>query len=428
MKRIAALILSLSLGIGISSAQKNERTNAYINMSGYVNSKDKVGDAYMLDRAKAAIDKATVHPDTKDDAKTWVYRGQIYILIYQKEFADKVAAHKDVTDPGKKSSLAYIETSTTNLVEATNAFLRAKALDGSLKVYVDELKRGLYDCYFALNNTGISRFNQKQFGDAYPMFELAADITASDKKFDTLNTSNAALSAYNAKMYDQSIKNYTKLTDAGYGKGATWMFLGRAYLDKGDSAKYVSIISEGLKKYPNDEALLTEDVNLKMRNGQAAAAIDELNALIAQRPNDSQLNLVVGQVYDHLANPEVGGKQVERPKNFEEMFSKAEFYYKKSIELDPKNFDAHYCLGVLYYNQSMEYYERSQSTIADAAKYKNMWEKPLPEAVKYLEAAHVLEPKDMNTLIVLQNVYSQQSDNDNYLRIKEEIKKLKAGG
>jgi Flp pilus assembly protein TadD len=267
------------------------------------------------------------------------------------------------------------------------------------------------------------------YGDAYPMFQLASDIVASDKKFDTLNTSNAAVAAYNAKIYDKASMNYKKLADAGYGKGNTWMMLGRIYAESGDSSKYTSTISEGLKKYPNDADLLTEDVNIKMHNGQVAAAIDELNALVAQRPNDAQLNFVVGNVYDRMANPTgADGKPTEKPKNYEEMLGKAEMYYKKSLELDPKNFDATYNLGVLYYNQSVEYYNRSQSTIADAAKYNTLWEKPLPDAVKYLEAAHTLEPKDLTVLNALKAVYAQQSDTDNYNRIKDEIKKIQAGG
>ncbi len=423
MKRIALIIILISLGAINLHAQKNEVTNAWSALNSY----NKEKDVDYLMRAKTAIDKATVNPDTKDDAKTWLYRGQIYLAFYQKDFNEKMASHKDITDPGKKSSLSYTEASTANLTEASTAFLRSKALD-SKKVYDAEWAKGLGDCYFYLQNAGISRFNQKQYAEAFPLFESAADVVASDRKFDTLNTSNAAACAYNAKMYDKAAANYKKLTDAGYGKGNTWMMLGRVYEDSGDTAKYFSCISDGLKKYPNDADLLTEDVNIKMSHGQATAAIDELNALVAQRPNDAQLNFVVGNVYDRMANP-VGAdsKPAPKPKNYEELLNKAVEYYKKALELDPKNFDANYNIGVLYYNQSVEYYNRSQESIADAAKYKDLWEKPLPDAAKYLEAAHALEPKDLTVLGALKAVYGQLSDNDNYLRIKEEIKKVQAG-
>jgi Flp pilus assembly protein TadD len=422
MKKIAALVFSFSLGL-VLHAQKNEVTNTYMNMKTYNSEKDP---DYLL-RAKGNIDKATVHPDTKDDAKTWVYRGQVYMALYMKDYNDKIATHKEVTDPGKKAAIGYLEAPTVNLVEATTAYLKAKSLDAK-KIYESELAKGLGDAYFYLNNTGISYFNQKKYGEAYPMFSMAADVTASSKKTDTLNISNAASAAYNAKMYEQALLNYKKLTDVGYGKGNTWMMLGRVYAESGDSAKYITTISDGLKKYPSDPELLTEDVNIKMKNGEIAAAMEQLNALIAQRPNDAQLNFVVGNVYDRTANPNgPDGKPAPKPKNYEDLLAKAAEHYRKAIELEPKHFDATFNLGLLYYNQSVEYYNRSQESIAESAKYKNLWEKPLPDAAKYLEAAHALDPKDLTVLNALKAVYSQMSDNDNYIRIKEEIKKVQGG-
>jgi hypothetical protein len=88
--------------------------------------------------------------------------------------------------------------------------------------------------------------------------------------------------------------------------------------------------------------------------------------------------------------------------------------------------DACYNLGVLYYNQSLEYYNRStSSTLTDAAKYNTMWEKPIPEAVKYLEMAKELNPKDLATLNALKACYGHMGNNDKYNELKDEIQKLK---
>ncbi|HET6992972.1 MAG TPA: hypothetical protein VFJ43_16690, partial [Bacteroidia bacterium] len=183
MKRIAVLIIFLSMGTVVLNAQKFEVTNAYLGLTHY--QKDK--DPEELNKAKVAIDKASLDPSTSGDAKTWTYRGQIYVALYQKDFNDKMTSHKDITDAAKKSSLSYLETPTANLVEATNAFLKAKSLDVKYKTYVDDYTKGLGDCYFFLQNAGIGRFNQKQYADAVPMFELASDILAADHKFDTIN-------------------------------------------------------------------------------------------------------------------------------------------------------------------------------------------------------------------------------------------------
>src|ERR1043165_237468 len=61
MKQIAALVISLSFGLVTLNAQRNEVTNTWSSLNSY----QKDGDVEYLNRAKVAIDKATVHPDTK---------------------------------------------------------------------------------------------------------------------------------------------------------------------------------------------------------------------------------------------------------------------------------------------------------------------------------------------------------------------------
>ncbi len=423
MKRIVAVLISIALGTS-AFAQKNELTNAYLGLVHY----QKEKDVEELARAKVAIDKAALNASTMQDAKTWSYKGQIYLALYQKEFSTTLALHKDIANIEKRNSIAYSETADLFLIEATNSFLKSKQMD-AYKVYLDNNNRGLGDCYSFVQNVGVSRYNQKQFATALPMFELASAVFAGDGKLDTLNISNSASCAYSAKSYVSAIGNYKKLADIGYGKANTWLMLARVFSESGDSVNYFSTIEAGLKKYPTDADLLTEDVNIKMKSGKALQAIEQLTTLVEQRPNDAQLNAVVGNVYDRMANP-IGadGKPGPKPANYEALLEKAILYYTKAIELNPQNFEAHYNIGALYYNQSVSYYEMSQSTLSTAAKYKTLWEKPLPNAAKFLEAASLLMPKDLNTLNALKACYSQMGDNDNYLRVKNEIKKLQAGG
>ena len=424
MKRISAVFIGVFLLATISgNAQKNELTNCYMDLNAY----DKGKDPADLAKAKIAIDKATVDPSTSGGAKTWYYRGKVYIRLYQKELADKMVAHKDMTDIPKKTNLCYYETPVTNLIESTNSFLKGKVLNNDLvDEYTQGISAGLGDCYYALQMSAIQRFSAKEYANALPMFELAVDVSASSKIFDTVNIKNTASCAYNGKIYDKAIASYQKLINVGYGKGNTWQLLARAYCESGDSAKYISTVADGLKKYPTDSDLLREDVTIKIAKGHSAEAIAELNMLADQNPKDPGVMLTVGNVYDHLATPpdSANGGKAPKPKNYDELVASAAKYYLKAIELDPKNFDANYSLGVLYYNQSVEYYNRSTQSIADAAKYKDLWEKPLPDAAKYLEAAHTLEPTDMNTLVALKACYVQMGDDTNYARVKEEIKKL----
>lgn len=418
MKKVLVIAAALVVSTGALFAQKPKVTTAYNALNSYNRDKDPAD----LQKAKTNIDDATVHADTKDDAKTWFYRGNVYLALYQAEYNATMASHKDVTDAGKKQSMSYVETPTTNLAEATNAYLKAKQLD-KVQVY-DGISKGLGDCYFYTQNVGIANYNQEKYAEAYPMFDLAMSISASNGVTDTQNINNTAVSAMNAKMYDKAIPNFKKLTDINYGKGNTWLLLAQCHNDKGDSVAYKSTIAAGLKKYPNDADLLTEDVNIKLKEGKAAEAVAQLEALTSQRKDDPELFFVVGNVYDRMANPsDKDGKPMDKPKNYEELHGKAAENYKKAIELKPDYFDAIYNLGILYYNQSIEYYNRSNSTIADAAKYGTMWEAPLKVSVEYLEKARSMEPKDVNTILALKICYGNLGDSENYDKMKEELKK-----
>lgn len=404
---------------GVAFGQKNKVTTTYNAMESYKREKDPAD----LAKAKLNIDDATIHADTKNEAKTWFYRGNVYLAFYQAEFNAKMASITDVADAGKKQSMAYTSTPTVNLIEATNAYLKAKTLD-KVGVY-DGISRGLGDCYFYTQNVGISCYNQEKYADAYPMFDLAIAISATNGLTDTLNTNNAAVSAMNGKMYDKAIGHFKKLTEIGYGKGNTFLLLGQCNKDKGDTVTYKSAIADGLKKYPTHADLLTEDVNIKLSEGKSKEAVAQLEALTAQRKDDPELFFVVGNVYDRMANPnDKDGKPAEKPANYEELHEKSALNYKKAVEMKPDYFDATYNLGILYYNQSIEYYNRSNSTIADASKYGTIWEAPLKVAIEFLEKARVLDPKDLNTLLALKICYGNLGDTDNYNKMKEEIKKL----
>jgi tetratricopeptide (TPR) repeat protein len=421
MKKIVLLSVAFVMGAGMPlMAQKSKRTSAWSAMNEYRRS----NDADYLNKAKQNIDEASVHPDTKDDAATWVYVGDIYLALYQREYNTALAAIKDVNDNGKKQSMAYVTTPVTNLNTATDAYLKANKLDLK-RANIDGIMKGLSDCNFRMQNYGIAMYGQKNYTEAYPAFDRAVSMGAAMNKVDSNMMSNAAVSAYNAKMYTEAASYYKKLADVKYGKGNTWMMLGRVYLDQKDSAAYKRTIEEGLKIYPQDPDLLTESVNIKMQAGKSAEAIEQLNTLVKQRPNDAQLEFVVGNVYDRMANPtDAEGKSLPKPANYEELLDNAATHYKKAIEIDPKLTDAYYNLGVLYYNQSVEYYTRSTSNLKDAAKYNTMWEKPLPEAAKYLEKARELNPKDINTMKALKACYGQMGDNDKYKAISDEIKAM----
>ncbi|MFA7599775.1 MAG: hypothetical protein WCY35_03545, partial [Bacteroidales bacterium] len=71
MRKLVLLIASLTiLTTGYSQSGKRDVSSAY---NHYLNQ--------YWDRAKSSIDKAITFEDTKNDAKTWLYRGNIYLQL-----------------------------------------------------------------------------------------------------------------------------------------------------------------------------------------------------------------------------------------------------------------------------------------------------------------------------------------------------------
>ena len=107
MKKIAILtVVLMMIGI-IAKAQDAKVVSAY-NYLG----KGK------LDKAKESIDIATTHEKTMGDAKTWLYRGNVYIGIY----TSILPAYKN------------LDTNALNI--ATDAYLKCLELD---KLYLHYL-------------------------------------------------------------------------------------------------------------------------------------------------------------------------------------------------------------------------------------------------------------------------------------------------
>lgn len=420
MKKILVLAAAIAMTAGVAYAQKNKVTTAYMAHKNYKTDKDP----FNLNKAKTNIDDASVHPDTKDDSKTWYYRGDIYLSLFNADYNATLNSITNVDDMGKKRSMAYVQVPTANLIEATNSYLKAKNLD-KVGAYAEGIAQGLQDAYGHDQNVGIANYNQQKYAEALPMFELANTISVANGITDTVMINNCASSALNAKMYDKAITHFKKLTEIGWGKGNTWLLLAECYQSKSDSVNYKATIASGVKKYPMDAGLLSHDVDIKLKEGKKAEAVATLESLTASKPNDPEMFFIVGNVYDQMANPTgADGKPAAKPSNYEELHEKAAQNYKKAVELKADYFDALYNLGILYYNQGVEYYNRSMSTIADAAKYNALWEPPLKIAIEYLEKARTIDPKDLNTLMALRTCYGQIGDSDNYDKMKEEIKKV----
>ena len=107
-------------------------------------------------------------------------------------------------------------------------------------------------------------------------------------------------------------------------------------------------------------------------------------------------------------------------------------YYQQALVKDPKSFDANYSIGALWYNKAAAYSVELNAfsndySPAGTKKYdakKAQMDETFIKALPFFQQAEVLNPKDMNTLIALKEIYARQDKFDLVESYKQKIDAL----
>ena len=347
------------------------------------------------DKAYKTICEALTDAETAQKPKGWVYKGQIlYKIATSKE--DK---YKNIV-PNALDSSAF-------------AFFKAMSLDPKQN-YMQEMAMYLMNFGVLYSNQGIEYYNKKDYANALTSFEKAYQINTqmNGGKSDTLNLTNAAVSAELSKNYDKSIDLFTKLTSDKLGGASAFRSLADAYKGKGNEAKQIETLKAGRTAYPNDGNLIFAELDIYLQKGQDKEALDNLNLAIQKDPKNAVLFGVLANIHDRLNNLPL-----------------AEENYKKALELDPKYFDAAYNLGALYFNKGVNLTNDANALPLSAKdKYKKLTEeadKAFTASVPYLEKAMEINPTDKNTLISLKQLYLNMGQTEKAKQMDAKLNALK---
>lgn len=350
-----------------------------------------------LEDAKNAINQATQDSKTSTWPKTWFYRGTIYIAIY------------DDTTSRKKNPGA--------LGEAITSYKKAMDLNPKNE-FKDQILAGLQESALNSFNEGVAPYNAKNYQVAYDAFKQASDVylyinkTFDQKIVDTLASLYAANAATKLKKYDEATEMYQSLLNQGIERPDIYASMGEIYLAKNDTAKAIEILSKGQAKYPNDKSLMIQELNLYLFSKNYDEAIAKLQEAIKKDPKFVELYVELANMYEQKKDT-----------------ANARKTYEQVISIDPNNFDAYYRLGALYYNQAVETnnamnkLDLNQQKQYDALKATR--DMLFKRSVPYLEKAHVLNPKDMDTMSALKELYARLNMMDKLEEIKKEIDSAK---
>ncbi|MDQ3046893.1 MAG: tetratricopeptide repeat protein [Bacteroidota bacterium] len=416
MKKTAILLLAV-LPAFAGFSQQAKLVNSIKYYKDFSESKDKES----ISRAKENVDLASEHPDTKDKAKTQNIKGHIYVAIFENNLRTQIEKDPSITDPKKKEAVGYQNTGTAELEIAYQAYMKAKSLDDK-SIYTAEITDGINRISVFYNNKASYDYNNKKYAESMASFEKAYEIGGSK---DTNLLYNMALTAERSENYEKAKQFYAKMIEGKQGKGNTYASLVNVYLMSKDTAGGMDYLKKGRAAYPNDINMLITETNFFLKSNRSEEAMKNLTLAIQAKPADANLYLVRGNMYDNMANPkDNAGKDLEKPKDYEEKLKLAEADYKKAIELKPDYFDALYNLGVLYNNHGVAI-AKVADKITDNAKYAAENEKASAEfskAMPVLEKAHQINPKDKGAMIALKQIYARLQMMDKAKEMGEKIK------
>ncbi|MEI6123635.1 MAG: tetratricopeptide repeat protein [Bacteroidota bacterium] len=350
-----------------------------------------------LEKAKLNIDEACLSDQTMGQAKTWFYRGNIYLSIY-------------LTKEPKYKAL-----DTNALQVSYDAYQKAISIDPQISnesLVPQSPNMGLYFIGDQFYNQGVDLFNKKDYANAIGKFEMTKKINGIFGAKDSVATYNAALCADQLKDLKKEKQYFEELVKMNYKQAPVYSKLADIYKTEGDTNKAAVTIGKGRKLLPSDLGLIIAEINIYLAKGKTKEAQDLLDLAVSKDPNNATLHLVIGANMDEFGN-----------------FEQAEKSYKRAIELKPDYFDAYYNLGALYINTSLAIKkEADKLPITETQKYdelKAKADKLLDQALPILEQAEKLNPKDKNTLITLKQLYAIKNNVDKIKEIEQKLSNLK---
>ncbi|MCF8297087.1 MAG: tetratricopeptide repeat protein [Saprospiraceae bacterium] len=454
MKKIT-LLLIFSFAIGFSFAQKAKVVSAF----NYLANKQ-------LDKAKLNIDEACEHEQTKGEAKTWFYRGNIYFEIHRvnhmtssltkgmskedvrKRLTDPLTMRNAKVDGVKKEKWsyeydmdiifdlndkveswneprngAYKELDKNALNEAYEAYKTCLKLDNEQKnEYKQQVKFRLYICGEQFYNQGVVDYNSKNYKDAIDNFQKQISIKTIFGEKDTVTMFYVAVAAELGKEHDLAKETYTKLMQMKYEKASIYSSLSSLYKEEGDTVNALSVLQRGRRLFPDNFDLLILETNIYLNLGENDKAQRNLETAVEKEPNNPNLHYVIGtQYFEKL-------KQIkfeDDSATFNKIFKTSEKYLQNAINLKPDYFDALFNIGALYVNEGVRIFENAQGIDpsnfkaydAEKAKFEAMWNK----AVIYMEKALVIKPDDFDTLVTLKQLYARLKMLDKLKSVNEKL-------
>ena len=345
-------------------------------------------------KAEQLINEALTNPETKDNAATWDVAGYIQKRINEKEMENAYLRKPYDTLKVYNSVLNmynyYVKCDELAQIPNEKGKIKNKYRSANSKTILAERPN--------LINGGIQYFNLNKNEDALKYFAAyvdAATLPMMEKENllekDTILPQVAYYATLAAdRVGDKdAVMKYAQyaLKDKENGQFAMQL-LTDAYKAKGDTAKWVEKLQEGIVKFPENQYFFANLVDYYSSSNQNDKAMQFADDMLAKDPNNKLYLYVKAYLYHNMKD-----------------YEKAIEFYKKTLDIDPAYAEACSNLGLVYLLQAQEYADKAPADINDPnyataqAEIKKFYEAAKP----YYEKARELKPDQKD--LWLQGLY-----------------------
>lgn len=337
-----------------------------------VNKASRALDKEDYAEAKTQIDQAVEHEKTRDKAKTWFTKGQVYGAI---------AMSEDESVQGLAEE---------PLKEAAEAYQKAMELEGKdtapMYVFSQQELEGLWG---QMINEGATFYEAGDYEDAVKYFDRALMV----KPEDTTAALYAGVAAQQMGDRDLSSEYFYRLVEYDNADEDIYNTLISYERDfKENYEKAESLIKKAQEEFPENSEFKKQEVSLLLKQNKTAEAKQELENAIESEPDNPDLYFNLG-----FLNEELGDKDA------------AIEAYKKALEADPTHESAAFNLAVIHYNRAADLIKEANQLGISAEDRKKEQEllteadERFTEALPYLDKARELHP-DNRTMVEISMV------------------------
>jgi tetratricopeptide (TPR) repeat protein len=423
MKKVLFLCLFVAIGMGLQAQDPVKDMKKAARLLGTYNL-DPANSGDKLDEAIALANASIGDPLVQADPASWQAYGDIFLTMVNNDVGHFVIdpAYK-VADPGAAGK-AY-----KGYAKAAEIAQKAYQTKDAMKA----LSAGMQNIYYI----GSALYQTKQYAGAYEAFKATYDGYELLKKNNESTSFDAAehdkalyyagLCAQQAGLMEEAKTIYKQLVDMGTAEAGVYEALIMMYQES-DPALSEQYLKAARAKYPDDQALLYAEINQMLAKGELTSLIANLEKALSMDPNNASIYITLGQIYDKLYQD----KAATDPTAAMENFNKAMSYYQQALEKDARSFDALYSIGALYYNEAAVF-SQELNTLADdysaagTKKYeakKAQMDEAFTKALPFFQQAEQLNPKDINTLVALKEIYARQDKFDQVEVYKKKLADL----